>query len=99
MEKIEIIRKYEYKFTVKDMNGMEYNLLLLFENVEYEPQTGDYLFISSNILSDPEVLMTPTLFGPPTDKEYVKKPLRMTKEDFIVVSNEERMFVYQRYYG
>ena len=99
MEKIEIIKKHEYEFTVKDMSGKEYNLMLIFENIGYEPQKGDYLFVSENILSDPEELMTPKYYGPPTDKEYVKKPLRMTKEDFIVVSNDEKMIVYQRYYG
>lgn len=99
MEKTEIIRKYEYKFTVKDISGKEYNLLLLFENVEYEPQKGDYLFISDKILSDPEELITPKYFGPHTDMEYARKPSEMNNDDFVVVCNEERMVVYQRYYG
>ncbi len=99
MEKTEIIRKYEYKFTLKNEKGKEYNLLILFENVDYEPQKGDYLFISEDILADSEELMTPKCYGSFTDKDYVRKPLRMTKDDFIVVSNDKRMTVYQRYYG
>lgn len=98
MTKVKIVKKRKNNFGVKDEWGYEYDLVMFFEDVEYEPQKGDYLFISNDIISDFEEVETPKYYGPFSMKAFVRKPERMTDVDFLVVLNDDRMVTYQRYY-
>lgn len=99
MTKVKIVKKRKYNFEVKDKWGYEYDLVMFFEDVDYEPQKGDCLFISNDILSDFEEVETPKFYGPFSMKAFVRKPEKMTDVDFIVVVNDNGMHTYQRYYG
>ncbi len=99
MTKVKIIEKHENTFEVKDEFGYEYDLVMFFDGVDYEPQKGDYLFISNDIFSDFEDVETPKFYGDFSMEAFVRKPERMTDVDFLVVLNNDRMVAYQRYYG
>ena len=82
-----------------DENRIIYRITMWFENFASKPQPGDYMFISEKVLDDPEEKNTPKTYGPFTKLGYARKPEMMTEKDFIVVVNDDKMIVYQRYYG
>lgn len=99
MVKVKIVKKHKNNFVAKDKSGNEYDLIMFFDDVDYKPKKGDYLFISSDILYDFEEVEIPKYYGPFSMKEFVRKPEKMTDIDFIVAVNDDRMVVYHRYYG
>lgn len=99
MRKVKVIDNSNNIFTIVDENRKIYRIIMWFENFATKPHPGDYMFISEQVLDDPEEINTPKTYGPFTTLGYARKPERMTERDFIVVVNNDRMDVYQRYYG
>lgn len=99
MNKLKILRRRGNQYRTKCSSGFEYDFTMFFEDVEYEPEEGDYLFISNDILLDFEECETPRFYGPYSMESFVRKPEYMTDVDFMIVVNDERMEIYHRYYG
>lgn len=99
MKKVKVIDKSNNIFTIIDENRKIYRNIMWFENFASNPQPGDYMFISEQILDDPEEINTPKTYGSFTTLGYARKPENMTEKDFIVVVNDDGMVVWQRYYG
>ena len=99
MKKVKVIDNSNNIFTIVDENRKIYRSIMWFENFATKPQPGDYMFISEQILDDPEEINTPKIYGPFTNLDYARKPEDMTERDFIVVVSDSGMVVHQRYYG
>lgn len=99
MKKLMLIDNTNNNYVFVDENRIIYRITMWFENFASKPQPGDYMFISKDVLDDPEEIKTPKTYGPFTSLGFARKPERMTERDFIVVVNDEIISVYQRYYG
>ena len=99
MKKLMLIDNTDNNYVFADENNIIYRTTMWFENFASKPQPGDYMFISEQVLDDPEERITPKTYGPFTTLGFARKLERMTERDFIVVVNDEIISVYQRYYG
>lgn len=99
MKKLMLIDNTNNNYVFVDESRIIYKITMWFENFASKPQPGDYMFISEQLLDDPEEINTPKTYGPFTKLGFARKPEDMTERDFIVVVNDERVVVYQRYYG
>lgn len=99
MKKLMLIDNTNNNYVFADENSIIHRMTMWFENFASKPQPGDYMFLSEKVLNDPEEINTPKTYGPFTKLGYARKPEMMTEKDFIVVVNDDKMIVYQRYYG
>lgn len=99
MIKAQIVDIRDNRYMVKDQNNYIFIIGIQFENVDYKPRIGDHIFISELVYNDPEERITPKIYGPFTTLGYARSHYRMTEKDFIVIVNDDRMVVWQRYYG
>lgn len=99
MKKLMLVDNSNNNYMFTDENSKIYRSTMWFENFASKPQPGDYMFISEQLLDDPEEINKPKTYGPFTTLGFARKPERMTERDFIVVVNDEIISVYQRYYG
>lgn len=99
MKKVIIIDNTDNNYVFADENGTIHMAKMWFENFASKPQSGDYMFISESVITDPEEKITSKTYGPFTTLGYARRPERMTERDFIVVVTDDTMVAYQRYYG
>ncbi len=99
MIKVNIIDAHNDVYMFTDGEGKIHMAKMWFEKFAVKPEVGDYMFISKSIITDHEERTTPKTYGPFTNLGFARNPENMTEKDFIVIVNDERMLVYQRYYG
>ena len=99
MKKLMLIDITDNNYVFVDESRIVYKITMWFKNFMSKPQPGDYMFISEQILDDPEEKNTPKFYGSFTKRGYARKPEKMTEKDFVVVINDKGMVVWQRYYG
>ncbi len=95
MEKLMIVKKDNYEYTLKDTDNKEYQFNMEFYNVEKDPEVGDYLFMSEKILQENNAVLSFDTF----ESEYGRKIENALDDDIVVLMiNEEKIYL-KRVYG
>ena len=95
MEKLMIVKKDNYEYTLKDTDNKEYQFNMEFYNVEKDPEVGDYLFMSEKILQENNAVLSFDVL----ESKYGRKIARADDEDIaVLIINEEKIYL-KRVYG
>ncbi len=95
MQKLMIIKKDNYDYTLQGKDNKEYHFNIEFYNIERNPNVGDYLFMSEKILQENNSVLS--FDG--LESEYGRKLKNANDDDILIlVINEEKIYL-KRVYG
>jgi len=99
MIKLEIIKKDNYVYELKDQDENQYTLNLEFFDIQNEIKVGDYIQISAELLKPKySGYSTSYTFGS-LESKYGKNNIRLDDIDVIKVITEEKEIYLKRLYG
>lgn len=90
MEKLKIIKKDKYDYTLEGNNGKIYTLNIEFYGLEEDPKINDYIYMSDKILKEKNLFS----FGIINNNN-----INIKEEDLIKIVSDNKEYYLQRYYG
>ena len=94
MKKLEIIKVDKYTYTLQDKNSNDYELILDFQNIEEQPQIGNYIYMDETILESKNFYT----FGK-LNSEYGRKIENENDKDLIILETNNKKYYLKRLYG
>ena len=94
MKKLEIIKVDKYTYTLQDKNNNNYELIIDFQNIEEQPQSGNYIYIDETILESKNFYT----FGK-LNSEYGRKIENENDKYLIILETNNKKYYLKRLYG
>ena len=99
MKKLTIINIDNYEYVLRDNNNLNYNLNLEFQNIDVKPKTGDYIYMSDELLNKNYREYSNTYTFGPINKSYGRTITNENNPDIIRINADNASLYLQRYYG
>lgn len=95
MKKLIITKKDNYEYILKDIENNEYHFNIEFYNIEKNPEVGDYLYISENILQENNTFLNFDIL----ESEYGRKIESANDDDIVALIVSGEKIYLKRVYG
>ena len=97
--KLQIINKNAYRYILKDKNGLNYDMDLEFLDIQEELKSGDYIYISEELLNPKyEGYSTSYTFGS-LESKYGRENIELNDIDVIKIEMNKKEIYLKRLYG